>query len=117
MPRANANKKYFCKLDLVKGYWQIPFSDESKSKTVFSTKSGLYRFHYVAFGIKAAPAVFARLMQQIIQGIPGVEHNYDDMLIASAIWEGPILSLRHLFARIETGGLTVRPSKCKFGME
>lgn len=62
MPRAHANKKYFSKLDLVKGYWQIPLSDESKSKTAFSTKSGTYQFHYVAFSIKAAPAIFARLM-------------------------------------------------------
>lgn len=112
-----ANKKYFSKLDFVKGYWQIPLSEESKFKTAFSTKSGLYQFRYMPFGIKTAPAIFARLMRQITQGITGVEHYYDDVLIASATWEEHISSLRHLFARIEAAGLTVRPSKCEFGTE
>ncbi|XP_077531344.1 uncharacterized protein LOC144143472 [Haemaphysalis longicornis] len=72
MPRADAvfvaegGKKYFSKLDFVKGYWQIPLSEESKPKTAFSTTSGLYQFRYMPFGIKTAPAVFAKLMRRIV---------------------------------------------------
>ncbi|XP_077553375.1 uncharacterized protein LOC144168216 [Haemaphysalis longicornis] len=117
MPRANAvfaaagGKKYFSKLDFVKGYWQIPLSEESKPKTAFSTTSGLYQFRYMPFGIKTALAVFAKLMLRIINGVPGVNHYYDGMLIASSTWEEPVASLRELFSRIEAAGLTVRQSK------
>ncbi|XP_075723904.1 uncharacterized protein LOC142765981 [Rhipicephalus microplus] len=68
------NKRYFSKLDFVKGYWQIPLSQQSKPKTAFSTKSGLYQFCYMPFGIKTAPAVFTRLMRLVTEVIPGVEH-------------------------------------------
>ncbi|XP_075726234.1 uncharacterized protein LOC142767871 [Rhipicephalus microplus] len=122
MPRADAvfasatNKRYFSKLDFVKGYWQIPLSQQSRPKTAFSTKSGLYQFCYMPFGIKTAPAVFARLMRLVTEGIPGVEHYYDDVLITSTTWEEHLSTLRQLFARIQAAGLTVRPSKCELGM-
>lgn len=99
----------------VKGYWQIPLSEESKPKTAFSTTSGLYQFRYMPFGIKTALAVFAKLMLRIINGVPGVNHYYDGMLIASSTWEEHVASLRELFSRIEAAGLTVRQSKCEFG--
>ncbi len=34
--------RYFSKLDLTKGYWQIPLSEESKKYTAFSTPEGLF---------------------------------------------------------------------------
>ncbi|XP_075723228.1 uncharacterized protein LOC142765681 [Rhipicephalus microplus] len=122
MPRADAvfasatNKRYFSKLDFVKGYWQIPLSQQSKPKTAFSTKSGLYQFCYMPFGIKTAPAVFARLMRLVTEGIPGIEYYYDDVLITSTTWEEHLSTLKQLFARIPAAGLTVRPSKCELGM-
>ncbi|KAM7284397.1 uncharacterized protein ISCGN_001491 [Ixodes scapularis] len=123
MPRADAvfaaagEKKYFSKVDFVKGYWQIPLSEESKPKTAFSTTSGLFQFRFMPFGIKTAPAVFSKLMHRVVEGIPGVQHYYDDVLVANATWEEHLTSLSQLFARIETAGLTVRPGKCEFGRE
>lgn len=123
MTRADAvfatvgEKRYFSKLDFVKGYWQIPLSAESRAKTAFSTTSGLYQFRFMPFGIKTAPAVFAKLMRKVANGVPGVEHYYDDVLVATETWEEHLNSLELLFQRIEAAGLTVRPSKCEFGME
>lgn len=123
MTRADAvfatvgEKRYFSKLDFVKGYWQIPLSAESRAKTAFSTTSGLYQFRFMPFGIKTAPAVFAKLMRKVAHGVPGVEHYYDDVLVATETWEEHLNSLELLFQRIEAAGLTVRPSKCEFGME
>lgn len=122
MPRADAvfatvgEKKYFSKVDFTKGYWQIPLSEESKPKMAFSTTAGLYQFVFMSFGIKTAPAVFAKLMRRVVDGISDVEHYYDDVLVASATWEEHLASLAQLFERIQAAGLTVRPSKCEFGL-
>lgn len=110
-------KKYFSKLDFVKGYWQIPLTEESKPKTAFSTTSGLYQFRFMPFGIKTAPAVFAKLMRKVTEGIPGVEHYYHDVLVATETWEEHLSALERLFERIGVAGLAVRPSKCEFGMQ
>ena len=48
--------KFISKLDLTKGYWQIPLSTETKEKSAFITPYSLYQFNVVPFGMKSAPA-------------------------------------------------------------
>ncbi|EEC06389.1 polyprotein of retroviral origin, putative, partial [Ixodes scapularis] len=68
------NKVYFSKLDLSKGYWEIPLANDLKKKTAFSPESVLYQFKYMPFGIKTESAVFTRLMRRVLAGIQGVQH-------------------------------------------
>ena len=46
-----ATSKFFTKLDLTKGYWQIPIFDTDKEKTAFVTSEGLYHFTVLPFGM------------------------------------------------------------------
>lgn len=46
-----------------------------------------------------------------------MEHYYDDVLVATETWEEHLRALERLFERIGVAGLTVRPSKCEFGMQ
>ncbi|XP_037505621.1 uncharacterized protein LOC119381945 [Rhipicephalus sanguineus] len=47
IPRADCliaevgSRKIFSKMDLAKGYWQVPLDEQSKEKTAFSTSNGL----------------------------------------------------------------------------
>ena len=48
--------QFFTKIDLSKGYWQIPVSDEDIHKTGFVTGEGCYEFLRMPFGIKNSGA-------------------------------------------------------------
>ncbi|XP_050046366.1 uncharacterized protein [Dermacentor andersoni] len=106
---------YFSKFDFTKGYWQVPMAPESKEATAFSCDSGLYQFKYMPFGIKTAPAVFNRLMREVVGDIPHVYYYFDDFLVATKTWEEHLKTLNCLFHRVRTAKLTIKPNKSEIG--
>ena len=73
----------FTKIDLSQAYLQLPLDAESKKFVVINTHKGLFRYTQLPFGISAAPSIFQRVVDNIIQGIPGVVVYLDDILISA----------------------------------
>ena len=109
--------KCFSKLDLAKGYWQVPMSDRSKQLTAFSTPLGLYQFKKMPFGLVNAPAVFSRLMRILLVNTENLDNFIDDILIFTMTWSEHTKVLFDLFHRLKEAGLTAKPSKCFIGYE
>ena len=61
--------KYFSTLDLQSGYWQISVREEDRPKTAFVTRSGLYEYVKMPFGLATAPNTFERCMEQVLRGL------------------------------------------------
>lgn len=112
-----AGCKFFSKLDLSKGYWQVPLSRDAAKKSAFSTPFGLYQFKVMSFGLMNAPATFSRLMRKLLAGIPNVVNFLDDILIYSNTWTEHMGTLRAVLERLSEENLTARPSKCYIGFD
>ena len=75
-----AGGKTFSKLDLTNVYQQIPLEQNSKQLVTINTHKGLYCYNRLPFGISAAPSIFQRTMENVLQGIPNICIYLDDLL-------------------------------------
>ncbi|KAJ8027088.1 hypothetical protein HOLleu_32126 [Holothuria leucospilota] len=107
--------KFYSRLDLTKGYWQIPVVEEDRPKTAFITSHGLFQFKVLPFGMVNAPAVFTRMMRKLLDGQENVINYIDDILIFTNTWEEHMTTLKSVLHRLRESGLTARPSKCFLG--
>ena len=60
---------------------QIPLDEESKKIVVINTHKGLFAHNHLPFEVSAAPAIFQRTIESILQGIPNVCVYLDDILV------------------------------------
>ena len=59
--------KYFTTLDINSAFWSIPLRIQDRPKTGFVTQEGHYQWTCLPFGLKAAPAIFQRILRSIIK--------------------------------------------------
>ena len=76
-----AGAKIFSTLDASAGYWQIQVDDESSELLVFNTPFSRFKFDRLPFGISCASEAFSQKISQIIEGLDGVAHIQDDIII------------------------------------
>ena len=113
--RRLSGKKFLSKIDLTKGYWQIPVAPEDVHKTAFVTPDGQYEFTRMLFGMVNSGATLVRGLRKILEGMPGVGSYIDDIVIYSDSWEDHIKTLKELFSRLRKARITARPTKCLLG--
>ena len=107
--------KYVSKLDLLKGYWQVPLTEGAKRVSAFVTPSGLYQYRVMPFGMKNAPATFQRLINSLTSDLEGCEGYIDDVVVYSDTWKQHVQRLQALLEKLARAKLTVNLSKSEFG--
>ena len=65
-----AGGQAFSKLDLAHAYLQLELDDESKKLVTINTQKGLFQYNRLPFGVSAAPSIFQRTIEGVLQGIP-----------------------------------------------
>jgi Reverse transcriptase (RNA-dependent DNA polymerase) len=109
--------KIFKKLNLSKGYYQVPMNESDISKMAIITPFGLYEFLFMPFGLKNAAQTFQRLMDSLFQNIPFIFIYLDDILIFSPSRSQHISHLHTALSILAENGLHINPAKCVFEQE
>ena len=104
------------KLDLSKGFYQIGVEETSVDKTAFISPFGKFSFKRMPFGLKNAPAVFQRTMEEVLRGCYHCSAPYiDDILVFSKDGKEHEGHLREVLDALGSHGLTIKKNKCEFG--
>ncbi|KAF8774815.1 Retrovirus-related Pol polyprotein like [Argiope bruennichi] len=108
----------FCILDACQGFSQIPMDEESSRKAAFTTPDGHYEPTRLFFGFSNGPPVFQRAMSLALGDLlwSGVSCFVDDIFFGSTDFDDMIAKLRQVLEKLLNAGVTLKLSKCEFGM-
>lgn len=106
--------KLFSKLDLASAYQQVLLEEDSKKLLTVNTHRGLFVYNRLAFGVSSAPAIFQRIMENLMKDLEVVVY-LDDLLITGKTEQDHLQKLQAVLQRLQESGLRVKKAKCEFG--
>ena len=119
LPRADqlfdklAHAKYFSKIDLRTGFYQILIAEKDRHKTAFVTSQGLFEYNVLPMGLCNSPAVFMALMNDTFREYLDrfVLVFLDDIIVYSDTLEDHERHLRLALQRLREQRLCAKLSK------
>ena len=108
-----AGAKVFSKLDLKKGYHQIPVHPSNVKKTAIITPFGLFEFLRTPFRLKNA-GQFQLFMDRVLGGLPFILIYLDDILVSSPDQGSHKDHLQTVLNLLRQHGLVLNRAKCQF---
>ena len=115
-----ASARYFSKLDLTSGFYQIEVHVDTRPLTAFRLPeavqgSSLWQWKVMPFGLRNAPPTFQRAMTLALNGCEHCAVVYiDDVLIFSRTQEKYLEYLHLVFRKLQEYSYHVRLEKCEF---
>jgi hypothetical protein len=106
--------KTFSKLDLSQAYQQLLLEDEARKFLTINTHKGLFEYCRLPFGVKSAPGIFQRALENLLRDVPFVIVRMDDILLSGLSDEDHLRNLREVLRRLSEAGLRLKRSKCLF---
>ena len=93
----------------------MPLDADAQEKSAFATRSGLWKWKVLPFGLTSAPATFQRLMEQVLRGLhwKTVLLYLDDVIVISPDFTSHLQRLEEVLQRLQSAGLKLKPQKCE----
>ncbi len=101
---------YVTKLDLLKGYCQVPLTPRASEISAFVMPDAFMQYTVMAFGMRKTPATFQRLMQTVLSEIRNCEVYLDDVVVYSMSWDDHLCTLNAVLKRLAEASLTLLTS-------
>ena len=108
--------KYFTTLDLKSGFHQLTLAERDREKTAFSVNNGKYEFCRLAFGLKNAPSIFQRAIDDVLREFIGkfLQVYIDDVLIYSESEEEHVKHIDWVLDKLISANMRLSRDKFKF---
>jgi hypothetical protein len=89
---------------------------EDVGKTMLVTKSGLFEWTVMPFGLKNATSTFARTMTEVFKNLGNsfLKICVNDLNVHSDHWQDHLQHLEAVLSRLRAVNLKLNPSKCCF---
>jgi hypothetical protein len=104
----------FTIVDLRQGFNQIVLAVKDHKKTTFHGSNKLWEWFVMLFGLKNAPNIFQRVMDQVLEGANFLKCYIDDVLMHSKGLLQHLAHLEELFKRLHKVNMKIHPKKCEF---
>ena len=106
--------KRFTKLDIRSAYLHMPVTLESSLLLTINTHRGLYRCNRLMYGVKTAPAIWQRYMDNLLKDIPGVCVFYDDIVVTAPNDTVHLSRIEEIIKRLAESNIRLNIEKSKF---
>ena len=118
--------RFFTKLDLLDGYYQIRMKAADIPKTAFTTPYGNFDFRVMPMGLCGAPSTFQYMMDEtfradvtlssgdVLPFLSFIAVYLDDVCIFSKTREEHLMHVTAVLQRLRDCNLYVKPTKCEW---
>jgi len=102
---------WFTALDLQSGFWQIRMALDDMKKTALVTKTGLYDWIVMPFGLKNATSTFTRTMSLVFKELRDkfLRVFVDDLNVHSESWDDHLRHLEAVLSKLREVNLKLNP--------
>ena len=104
----------FSKIDCSNAYLQYRLHVDYRKYTTINTPIGLFQYIRLPFGVSSAPAIYQRVMDNMLKSIPGVCVYLDDVLISGSTEQEHLDRLNRVLALMAERGFRAAKEKCAF---
>ena len=111
--RKAAGHKFFIKLDLKSGFYQIELTENAKKICSFVTPQRQYLFKVMPFRLTKAPATFQKAMDECLQPVRDITSNMiDDVITWGDTVQKAMQNAFLVIKRLKSCGYRLKPRKC-----
>ena len=96
-----AGGQVFSKIGLSQAFRQLELDEDSQKYLTINTRKVLYRYKRLPFGVSSAPAIFQRIMDQLLHGVKFTVCRLGDTLISRGSPEKHLAILEEVFRRLK----------------
>ncbi|KAI5167881.1 hypothetical protein NEIRO03_2247 [Nematocida sp. AWRm78] len=109
-------KKIFSVLDIANGFFRVPLREEDRQKTTCKIGNRCYRMKVLPMGYKNSPAIFQRIMDQMLRDeleTEKVRVYIDDILIATEDYAEHLEIVSRVLRILKEHGMQINWDKVK----